>query len=150
VTKSRLRSQNATHICGKIGHRDNNCWTLEKHEKKREAASQLANPILTKLKYATMTTSAITTALITDEQVSVMMKKVMASLKEKDGNNKKTKRQVHFSVLVIVIVIAIVAMIKNLRTKRIFPTHLHTLFYLIKLGLWKCRCTQCKMVVKII
>jgi hypothetical protein len=97
-----------------------------------------------------MTTSAITTALITDEQVSVMMKKVMASLKEKDGNNKKTKRQVHFSVLVIVIVIAIVAMIKNLRTKRIFPTHLHTLFYLIKLGLWKCRCTKCKMLLSIV
>jgi hypothetical protein len=43
-------------ICGKFGHRDDNCWTLD--AKKREAASQSANPILKKLKYATTTTSA--------------------------------------------------------------------------------------------
>jgi hypothetical protein len=49
------------------------------------------------LKYATTTASASTAALFTTEQVSVMMKKVMASLKEKYGSNKKTKRQVHFS-----------------------------------------------------
>jgi hypothetical protein len=84
-------------ICGKIGHCDDNCWTLEKHAKKREAASQSANPILKKSKYATTTASASTASLFTDEQVSVMMKKVMASLKEKYGNKKKTKRQVHFS-----------------------------------------------------
>jgi hypothetical protein len=84
-------------ICGKIGHREDNCWSSEKNAKKHEAASQSANPILKKSKYATMTSSATTAALFTEEQVSVMMKNVMASLKEKYGGDKKPKRQVHFS-----------------------------------------------------
>jgi hypothetical protein len=63
---------------------------LEKNAKKREATSQSAYPILKKSKYATTTASASTAALFTDEQVLVMMKKVMASLKMKYGNNKKT------------------------------------------------------------
>jgi hypothetical protein len=37
-------------ICGKIGHREDNCWSSEKNAKKREAASQSANPILKKIK----------------------------------------------------------------------------------------------------
>jgi hypothetical protein len=77
--------------CGKIGHRDDNCWSSEKNAKKHEAASQSANPILKKLKYATTTSSATTAALFTEEQVSVMMKNVMASLKDKYGGNKKPK-----------------------------------------------------------
>jgi hypothetical protein len=84
-------------ICGKIGHREDNCWSSGKNAKKREAASQSANPILKKSKYATTTSSATTAALFTEEQVSVMMKNVMSSLKEKYGGDKKPKRQVHFS-----------------------------------------------------
>jgi hypothetical protein len=33
-------------ICGKIGHRDENCWTLEKNAKKRPANYQTTNSIL--------------------------------------------------------------------------------------------------------
>jgi hypothetical protein len=84
-------------ICGKIGHREDNCWSSEKNAKNREAASQSANPILKKSKYSTTTSSATTAALFTEEQVSVMMKNVMASLKEKYGGDKKPKQQVHFS-----------------------------------------------------
>jgi hypothetical protein len=84
-------------FCGKIGHREDNCWSSGKNAKKHEAASQSANPILKKSKYATTTSSANTAALFTEEQVSVMMKNVMSSLKEKYGGDKKPKQQVHFS-----------------------------------------------------
>ena len=85
-------------ICGKIGHRDENCWTLEKNAKKRPANFQSTNSILKKSKYAKKTAeSSATQAIFTEEQVSVMMGQVMASMKKKYGGTKKAKRQVHFS-----------------------------------------------------
>jgi hypothetical protein len=84
-------------ICGKIGHRDENCWTLDKNAKKRPASFQTTNSILKKSKYAKKSPSSKTEAFFTEEQVSVMMGKVMASMKEKYGGKKKPKRQVQFS-----------------------------------------------------
>jgi hypothetical protein len=82
--------------CGKIGHSDDNCWSLEKNAKKRPATYRVANTIAKKQKVAATTSSASTAALFTEEQLSVMMKKVMSSMKEKYGNRKKPKRQVRF------------------------------------------------------
>jgi hypothetical protein len=83
-------------ICGKIGHRDENCWNLDKNAKKQPANFQPANTnSTTKLK----TEKALVTGtepLFTEEQMSVMMKKVMASIKDKYGGSKKIKRQVHY------------------------------------------------------
>jgi ABC-type Zn2+ transport system substrate-binding protein/surface adhesin len=78
-------------ICGKIGHRDENCWTLDKNAKKRPASFQTTNSILKKSKYAKKKSGSSTEAHFTEEQVSVMMGQVMASMKEKYGGNKKTK-----------------------------------------------------------
>jgi hypothetical protein len=83
--------------CGKIGHRDENCWTLDKNAKKRPASFQTTNSILKKSKYAKKKSGSSTEAHFTEEQVSVMMGQVMASMKEKYGGNKKTKHQVHLS-----------------------------------------------------
>jgi hypothetical protein len=85
-------------ICGKIGHRDENCWTSsEKNAKKRPANVQTTNSILKKSKYAKKTSGSSAEALFTEEQVSVMMEQVMASMREKYGGKKKPKHQVHFS-----------------------------------------------------
>jgi hypothetical protein len=84
-------------ICGKIGHREENCWTSEKNAKKRPANVQTTNSILKKSKYAMKTSGSSAEALFTDEQVSVMMEQVMASMRETYGSKKKPKRQVHFS-----------------------------------------------------
>jgi hypothetical protein len=54
----------------------------------------MAKAIKKKKPKATNTANA--TALFTEEQMSVMMKKVMASMKEKYGDQKKPKRQVHY------------------------------------------------------
>jgi hypothetical protein len=70
---------------------------LEKNSKKRPANFQTTNSILKKSKYAKKPESSGTKALFTEEQVSVMMGKVMASIKEKYGGKKKPKRQVQFS-----------------------------------------------------
>jgi hypothetical protein len=51
-------------ICGKKGHRDENCWTLEKNAKKRPANFQTTNSILKKPKKEKKT-SASTAALFT-------------------------------------------------------------------------------------
>jgi hypothetical protein len=83
--------------CGKVGHRNENCWTLEKNAKKRPASFQTTNSILKKSKHANKSPSSKTKAFFTEEQVSVMMGQVMASMKEKYGGNKKPKRQVQFS-----------------------------------------------------
>jgi hypothetical protein len=64
--------------CGKIGHSDDNCWSLEKNAKKRLANYRTANAIAKKPKVAVTTGSPSTAALFTEEQLSVMMKKVMA------------------------------------------------------------------------
>jgi hypothetical protein len=82
--------------CGKIGHSDDNCWSLEKNAKKRPANYRVANTVAKKQKVAAATSSASTAALFTEEQLSVMMKKVMSSMKEKYGNRKKPKCQVQF------------------------------------------------------
>jgi hypothetical protein len=74
----KLPAKPKCNICGKIGHRDENCWTSEKNAKK----------------YAKMPASK---ALFTEEQVSLMMGKVMALMKEKYGGKKNAKREVHFS-----------------------------------------------------
>jgi hypothetical protein len=83
-------------ICGKVGHRDENCWTLDKNAKKRPANFQTTNSILKKSKYAKKSPSSKTEAFFTEEQVSVMMGTVMASIKEKYGSKKKPKCQVQF------------------------------------------------------
>jgi hypothetical protein len=82
--------------CGKIGHSDDNCWSLDKNAKKRPTNYRTANAITKKPKVAATTGSPSTAALFTEEQMSVMMKKVMSSMKEKYGNKKKPKRQVRF------------------------------------------------------
>jgi transposase InsO family protein len=77
--------------CGKYGHRDDNCWTLKKNESKRPANQQTANTM------ATTKSKASSQALFTQDQVSEMMKTVMASMKAKYGSNEKRgKRQVQF------------------------------------------------------
>jgi hypothetical protein len=80
--------------CGKIGHSDDNCWSLDKNAKKRPANYRTANAIRKKPKVAAAASSTNTAALFTEEQVSVMMKRVMASMKDKYGHKKKPKRQV--------------------------------------------------------
>jgi hypothetical protein len=77
--------------CGKIGHSDDNCWSLEKNAKKRPANYHTANAIAKKPKVAAATSSANTAALCTEEQLLVMMKKVISSMKENNGNKKKAK-----------------------------------------------------------
>jgi hypothetical protein len=67
---------------------------LEKNAKKRPANFDMAKKI--KKKKPKVTNTANTTALLTEEQMSVMMKKVMASMKEKYGDQRKPKRQVHY------------------------------------------------------
>jgi hypothetical protein len=69
---------------------------LDKNAKKRPANFQTTNSILKKLKYAKKSPSSKTEAFFTEEQVSVMMGKVMASMKEKYSSKKKPKRQVQF------------------------------------------------------
>jgi hypothetical protein len=54
----------------------------------------MAKAIKKKKPKATNTANA--TALFTEEQMSVMMKKVMASMKEKYGDQRKPKHQVHY------------------------------------------------------
>jgi hypothetical protein len=61
---------------------------------KRPANYRAANAIAKKPKLAAATGSANIAALLTEEQLSVMMKKVMSSVKEKYGAKKKPKRQV--------------------------------------------------------
>jgi hypothetical protein len=82
--------------CGKIGHSDKNCWSLDKNAKKRPANYCTANAIRKKPKVATNSSSKDTAALFTDKQVSGMIKRVMASMKSKYGQEKKPKRQVRF------------------------------------------------------
>jgi hypothetical protein len=82
--------------CGKIGHSDDNCWSLEKNAKKRPANYRAANAIAKKPKVAAATSLASTAELFTEEQLSVMMKKVMSSMKEKYGNKRKPKHLVRF------------------------------------------------------
>jgi hypothetical protein len=67
---------------------------LEKNAKKRPANFDMAKAIKKKKPKATNTANAM--ALFTEEQMSVMMKKVMASMKEKYGDQKKQKGQVHY------------------------------------------------------
>jgi hypothetical protein len=69
-------------ICGKLGHRDENCWTLDKNAKKRPTNFQTTNSILKKSKYAKKPTTSNTKSFFTEEQVSVMMGQVMASADE--------------------------------------------------------------------
>jgi hypothetical protein len=78
--------------CGKYGHRDDNCWTLKKNECKHPTNQQTANTMV-----KTKAKASSTQALFTQDQVSEMMKTVMASMKMKYGNNEKRgKRQVQF------------------------------------------------------
>jgi hypothetical protein len=80
--------------CGKLGHSDDNCWTLEKNAKKRPANFDMAKAI--KKKKPKKMNTADAAALFTEEQVSVTMKNVMASMKEKYGDKKTPKHQVHY------------------------------------------------------
>jgi transposase InsO family protein len=92
----KLAAKPRCNICGKIGHRDDNCWSLEKNANKRPANFQTANPVAKKKPKTQQTLTTGTEPLFTEEQVSVMMKKVMASVKEKYGGSKKIKRKVHY------------------------------------------------------
>jgi hypothetical protein len=93
--KKKNGSRSKCSHCGKFGHRDDDCWTLAKNEKKRPANFQSANAMVAKKAKTAKKDS--TQALFTSEQVSAMMKTVMASLKEKYGSNEKRgKRQVQF------------------------------------------------------
>jgi hypothetical protein len=90
--KKKNGSRSKCSHCGKFGHRDEDCWTLAKNEKKRPANFQSTNAMMAK-----KAKKDSTQALFTSEQVSAMMKTVMASLKAKYGSNEKRgKRQVQF------------------------------------------------------
>jgi hypothetical protein len=78
--------------CGKVGHKSDNCWTLEKNANKRPANFRTANTIAKK-----KAPKAAEEAHFTQDQVSEMMKTVMASMKKKYGlNENREKRQVRF------------------------------------------------------
>jgi hypothetical protein len=78
---------------------------LEKNAKKRPANFDMAKAIKKKKPKATNTANA--TALFTEEQMSVMMKKVMASMKEKFGDQKNQSIRCIMKVVAIAIMIVI-------------------------------------------
>jgi hypothetical protein len=78
--------------CGKVGHKSDNCWTLEKNASKQPANFHTANTITKK-----PALKATEEALFTQDQMSEMMKTVMASMKKIYGSNEnREKRQVRF------------------------------------------------------
>jgi hypothetical protein len=88
--KPATAKQFCTH-CGKVGHKSNNCWTLEKNASKRPANFHTANTIAKK-----QASKATEEALFT-HQVSKMMKTIMASMRKKYGSNEnREKRQIRF------------------------------------------------------
>jgi hypothetical protein len=101
--------------CGKTGHTDDNCWSLEKSAKKHLANYRVANAIAKKPKTAAATDSANTAALFTEEQLSVMMKKVMSSVKEKYGASLRKSLSIRCDskIIVVVVVIAIRIIMPN-------------------------------------
>jgi hypothetical protein len=73
--------------CGKFGHKSDNCWTLKKNANKQPTNFCTANTIAKK-----KVPEAAKEAHFTQDQVSAMMKTVMASMKKKYGSNENREK----------------------------------------------------------